>query len=67
VLLALDRARAAPALALFIGDSPHDIESGRRAGVMTAAATWGPFTREALEAARPDLWLARPEDVLPHA
>jgi pyrophosphatase PpaX len=64
VLLALERTGVAAADTLFVGDSPYDIESGRRAGVKTAAATWGPFTRQALEAARPDLWLERPEDLL---
>ena len=63
-MLALTRLGAAPADALFVGDSPHDIESGRRAGVKTAAATWGPFTRAALEAAKPDVWLEKPEDLL---
>ena len=35
---------AEPANALFVGDSPHDIESGRAAGVYTVGATWGAFT-----------------------
>jgi pyrophosphatase PpaX len=64
VLLALDRLGVSAADALFVGDSPHDIESGRRAGVKTAAATWGPFARAALEAAKPDLWLDKPDDLL---
>jgi pyrophosphatase PpaX len=64
VLLALRRAGAAARDTLFVGDSPHDIESGRSAGVRTAAATWGPFTRAALETAEPDLWLEKPEDLL---
>lgn len=64
VLLALGRAGIAAADTVFVGDSPHDIESGRRAGVKTAAATWGPFPREALEAAGPDLWLEKPADLL---
>jgi phosphoglycolate phosphatase-like HAD superfamily hydrolase len=53
-----------PEGAVFIGDSEHDIESGRRAGVETAAATWGPFSREKLEAARPTYWLESPEQIL---
>jgi pyrophosphatase PpaX len=64
VLLALAKLGAAPRDALFVGDSPHDVESGRRAGVTTAAVTWGPFARAVLEVARPDLWLEKPEDVL---
>jgi pyrophosphatase PpaX len=39
--------------AVFVGDSPHDIVAGNRAGVVTVAALWGPFKREALEAERP--------------
>lgn len=64
VRLALERLGSSAADALFVGDSPHDIESGRRAGVKTAAATWGPYSRAALEAAKPDLWVEKPEDLL---
>jgi pyrophosphatase PpaX len=64
VLLALERFGVPAPDALFVGDSPHDLESGRRAGVKTAAATWGPFARDALEAAHPDFWLETPADVL---
>jgi pyrophosphatase PpaX len=42
---------------LFVGDSPHDIASGRDAGVKTAACLWGPFSRERLAEERPDYWL----------
>lgn len=57
VLLALDRLDAAPDRALFVGDSPHDMHAGRAAGVKTAAALWGPFSREALMPAAPDFWM----------
>ena len=60
VLAALGRLSADPADAIFIGDSPHDIEAGRAAGVQTAAALWGPFPREALAQALPHHWLAEP-------
>jgi pyrophosphatase PpaX len=49
---------------VFVGDSRHDIESGRSAGVATAAALWGPFDREHLGSAKPDHWLERPMDLL---
>jgi pyrophosphatase PpaX len=49
---------------LFVGDSPFDLRSGHGAGTKTAAATWGPFPRSALEAERPDYYLAAPGDVL---
>jgi pyrophosphatase PpaX len=49
--------------ALYVGDSIHDMESGRAAGVKTAAALWGPFGREHLEASAPDYWLEKPDDL----
>ena len=49
---------------VFVGDSTHDIRSGRAAGVSTAAALWGPYSREQLEPTKPDSWLDAPEDVL---
>jgi pyrophosphatase PpaX len=64
VLAALERLGVAPAEAVFVGDSPHDMVSGRAAGTRTAAALWGPFAREALLAERPDVLLHRQEDVL---
>lgn len=53
-----------PSRAVFIGDSPHDMNAGHAAGVSTAAARWGPFTREALAESSPHAWLAHPRDVL---
>lgn len=44
---------ADPDRALYVGDSPADIESGNSAGLGTVAATWGVASRERLEAARP--------------
>lgn len=40
--------------ALFVGDSPHDIESGRAAGVYTVGVTWGAFARGEMEASGAD-------------
>lgn len=39
---------------LFVGDSPFDLRAGRGAGVRTAGALWGPFSRDVLERERPD-------------
>jgi len=64
VLKALSLLGAEPGEALFVGDSTHDMRSGRAAGVRTAAALWGPYTREQLEPTEPDLWLERPADLL---
>ena len=64
VVLALSRLGVGADDSVFVGDSPHDVRSGNAAGVKTAAATWGPFTRAALDAAGPTFFLHRPEDVL---
>ena len=55
---------ADPATTVYVGDSIHDMVSGRAAGVRTAAALWGPFGREHLELAVPDYWLDTPADLL---
>lgn len=56
---------ANPATTVYVGDSVHDMHSGRAAGVKTAAALWGPFGRESLASASPDYWLAAPGDMVP--
>jgi pyrophosphatase PpaX len=55
---------ADPASTVYIGDSIHDMRSGRAAGVQTAAVLWGPFGREHLEHAEPDYWLQKPEEIV---
>ena len=62
---ALAALRALPGEAVFVGDSVHDMASGRAAGVATAAVLWGPFTRADLEGTTPDHWLERPADLIP--
>ena len=49
---------------IYVGDSIHDMQSGRAAGVRTAAALWGPFGRDHLIGASPDYWLESPPDML---
>ena len=51
--------------ALFVGDSPHDVESGRAAGVRTVGVTWGAFTREEMERAGADVVIDRVEELRP--
>ncbi|MEO7368062.1 MAG: HAD hydrolase-like protein [Gemmatimonadaceae bacterium] len=53
VLLALEELGYSPDEAVFVGDSPHDIQSGNAAGVISIAALWGPFTRAQLEPSHP--------------
>ena len=48
---------------LFIGDSPTDMEAGRRAGVKTCAVLWGYGKREEMAGWAPDYWVERPEDL----
>jgi len=55
---------ADPATTVYVGDSVHDMHSGRAAGVQTAAALWGPFGRAPLEEASPDYWLETPKDLV---
>lgn len=64
VELALRLLGADPETAVYVGDSVHDMESGRAAGVRTAAVLWGPFSRAHLERTEPDYWLERPADLL---
>jgi pyrophosphatase PpaX len=64
VQLALRQLGSEPGESAYVGDSIHDMESGRAAGVRTAAVLWGPFGRADLERAEPDHWLERPDDLL---
>jgi pyrophosphatase PpaX len=63
VTQALELLGVSAARAVFVGDSPHDMASGRAAGVRTAAVLWGPFPRADLKAHCPDHWLSRPQDI----
>jgi pyrophosphatase PpaX len=40
--------------AAYIGDSPHDIEAARAAGLRSVGVSWGSFSEESLRAAGPD-------------
>jgi pyrophosphatase PpaX len=50
--------------AVFFGDSTHDINAGRAAGVATAAVLWGPFSRTHLAPCGPDHWVEEPGGIL---
>ena len=54
ILAALDRLQLSREAAAYVGDSCHDIIAGRRAGVTTVAALWGPLPRADLECEQPD-------------
>lgn len=65
VLLALHQAgEADPSRAVYVGDSVHDMQSGRAAGVVTAAVLWGPNSRDTLAVTDPDRWLEDPAELL---
>ena len=55
---------ADPATTVYVGDSIHDMQSGRAAGVRTVAVLWGPFGRSHLEGAKPDYWVETPEELV---
>jgi len=63
VLKAVEELGAPHAETVFVGDSRHDMECGRAAGVKTAAVLWGPFDRAHLKDLSPDYWLEKPEDL----
>jgi len=54
ILAALAALHCAPPHALMVGDTPADILSGKAAGTMTCAVTYGFGTREALLPCAPD-------------
>ena len=63
VLKALEQLGVTAGETVFVGDSRHDLECGRAAGVTTAAALWGPFDRAHLADLEPDYWLEKPDDL----
>ncbi len=64
VFKALDHLGVSAAETIYVGDSVHDMQAGRAAGVRTAAVLWGPFARSHLEPSEPDFWLEQPGDLL---
>ncbi|MDQ6634542.1 MAG: HAD-IA family hydrolase [Gemmatimonadota bacterium] len=52
---ALSLLRAEAKDAIFVGDSPHDVEAGQGAGVYTIGVTWGAFTVEEMTRSGADL------------
>ena len=54
LLAALSAVGHEPREAVMIGDSPADVEAGRRAGTATVAVLWGYRGRDQLEASGPD-------------
>jgi phosphoglycolate phosphatase len=57
VLKSLEVFGAKPEDCLFVGDSPADMEAGRRAGVKTCAVRWGYGDHAELAKWEPDYWI----------
>lgn len=49
---------------LMVGDSEADVEAARRAGVDSAAVTWGFRSTKQLQATKPTHLIDRPVDIL---
>jgi HAD superfamily hydrolase (TIGR01509 family) len=56
LMLCMDKLRVRPDEAVFVGDSPEDIEMARAAGVYSVAVTGGYPNHEALLASKPDAY-----------
>lgn len=63
VRMALEKLAYGAEETVFVGDSPHDINAGNAAGVITIAALWGPFTRAQLASYKPAHFLERMRDL----
>ena len=63
ILASLDVFDVKPQDCLFIGDSPTDMEAGRRAGVKTCAVLWGYGQREQMARWEPDYWVEHPNEL----
>lgn len=55
---------AKPEDCLLVGDSPADMEAGRRAGVRICAVRWGYGDLEAMAQWEPDYWIDSPDQLL---
>lgn len=64
VLYALNKIRLKPKECLMVGDSPHDIESAKSAGVATAGVAWSQVDMNELIQSKPDYMLNSMSDLL---
>jgi phosphoglycolate phosphatase len=63
ILASLEVFGVQPKDCLFVGDSPADMEAGRRAGVKTCAVLWGYGQRAELARWEPDYWVENPSEL----
>jgi len=64
VLFALQKLNKRPAEAVYVGDSPFDIEAGNRAGVTTIAVSWGMADKDELLQHDPTYSVDTPAELL---
>jgi pyrophosphatase PpaX len=65
LLVALERLGEDPANAVYVGDSPFDVQAAKAAGMGSIAATWGRIhSRERLEREEPDAIVESVEELL---
>jgi pyrophosphatase PpaX len=64
LLLALEKLQVASQHGVYVGDSRHDMQAGRAAGMRTVAALWGPVPRSELELENPNDLAGAPEELL---
>ncbi len=64
IRLALERLGATPEDAVYIGDSPFDLQAAAAAGCAAIGVTWGVFRREALEPTAPLVIVDTPAELL---
>ena len=53
-----------PSECLYVGDAPFDLQAGKAAGALTAAALWGMFPRDVLARESPDIECASVSDLV---
>ncbi len=49
--------------AIMIGDTPYDLQAGRKAGTLTGAALWGSMQPRALRSLNPDFVFEKPQQL----
>jgi pyrophosphatase PpaX len=64
ILLALERLNVGPDAAIYVGDSPYDIQAARAAGVASGAALWGIHRDDDLLELWPDHVFTTPQEVI---
>ena len=66
VLLALERLNIAADDAVFVGDSPYDMQAARAAGVHALGVTWGAFEEQLLVDAGAAAVIRQPAELVPY-